>query len=183
MKKISLNVLAIFLFTFLVMNSSFNVLKKESYLTSIVLPNGSKTNTDKTPNSIKMYNSIEKYAKLYEIPLHIAYNIAYLETTYEGPFDWGYNQKRTSKCGALGPMQIMPSTAKFINHKTPNLTKLKTDIDFNVETSMKYLSHLYYIHKDWAIVCGAYNTGHSIINNYAKFCVENLDYQKNWVSF
>ena len=183
MKKLSLNVLAILLFIFLVCMSSFNLFKVDDNVTIITLPNGVKTNTERTPNSIKMYNSIEKYSKIYNIPLYIAYNIAYLETSYEGPFDWGYNQKRTSSCGALGPMQIMPLTAKMINGGPINPSKLKSDIEVNVETSMKLLSHLYETYKDWSIVCGAYNTGKPVINNYAKFCVENTDYQKNWVSY
>jgi hypothetical protein len=183
MKKISFNILAILMFSFVILNSSFNVIEEKSDLTTIILPNGIKTNTDKTPNSIKMYNSIQKYAKIYEIPLYIAYNIAFLETTYEGPFDWGYNQKRTSKCGALGPMQIMPLTAKSLNGKSVPNEKLKNDISLNVELSMKYLSILFKKYEDWYIVCGIYNTGKPIINNYSKFCVENTDYQKNWVSF
>ncbi len=184
MKKFNSNILTIVLFSTLIFLSSFNFTKsQDETLSQIILPNGIKNNTDKSPNSIKMYNSIEKFARLYNIPLHIAYNVAYLETTYEGPFDWNYNQKRVSKCGALGPMQIMPSTAKFINQKKINTTKLKTDIAFNVETSMKYLAYLHERHDDWAIVCGMYNTGHPVINKYAKFCVENKDYQTNWVSF
>ena len=33
----------------------------------------------------------------------------------------------------------------------------------------------------WKLVCGYYNTGRPIVNGYASFCVNNKNYQKNWV--
>ena len=63
------------------------------------------------PTCIQMYYYIEKYSKQYNIPRKYAYGIAYRETGYRGPFHWRYNHKLTSSAGALGPIQIMPSTA------------------------------------------------------------------------
>jgi hypothetical protein len=40
------------------------------------------------PTSMVMYENLEKYSKEYDIPKYIIYNIAFLETRYEGPFDW-----------------------------------------------------------------------------------------------
>ena len=99
--------------------------------------------TDNSPNCLKMYYFIEKYSDEYKIPKHIAYNIAYKETRYLGPFHWSYKHAQTSVVGALGPMQIMPSTSKFINKESVHLNKLKTDIEYNVRTSMKLLNHLH----------------------------------------
>ena len=45
--------------------------------------------------------------------------------------------------------------------------ELKNDIEFNVETSMKLLRHLHDKYGDWKIVFGCYNTGKSIVNQYA----------------
>lgn len=132
------------------------------------------------PSSILMYENLEKYSKEYKIPKHIIYNIAFLETRYEGPFDWGYNPERTSPVGAVGPMQVMPSTADYICHKKVSVKKLKTDIRFNIETSVKLLQILYKKYGNWEIVCGCYNTGRPMINDYARFCEKNKNYQKNW---
>ena len=73
----------------------------------------------KTPQLIKLnpaqrlYASIMTYAKQYDIPLHVAFNVARIETGYKGPFHDDYNHKQTSRAGALGPMQIMPQYASY----------------------------------------------------------------------
>jgi len=147
--------------------------KKEQLIVSGVM-------TEKS-NSLSMYDNLEKYSEMYEIPKYIFYNIAFLETTYRGPFDWSYNPSRTSCVGALGPMQVMPSTAKLIHKKPISNETLKNDIEFNIRTSAILLNKLYKKYKDWSIVCGCYNTGKPIVNGYARFCTSNKDYQKNWV--
>lgn len=120
------------------------------------------------PACLRMYYCIEKYSEKYNIPKQYAYGIAYMETKYRSPFQWGYNHKQVSSAGALGPMQIMLSTARGIWHNN-SITKQKllTDVEFNVETSMKYLSMLHKQHKNWKTVFGCYNTGQPIVNNYA----------------
>lgn len=138
---------------------------------------------DYKTSSVKMYESIEKYSTKYSIPKHIIYNIAFMETKYHGPFDWKYKHNLGSYAGALGPMQIMPSTAKLIHKKKVSKNKLKNDIDYNVKTSAILLKKLYRIYKDWGKVCGAYNTGKPIVNSYSKFCIENIKYWKNWYYF
>ena len=74
----------------------------------------------------------------------------------------------------------MPSTADYVCNKKVSVKKLKTDIRFNIETSVKLLQKLYKKYGDWGIVCGCYNTGRPMINDYARFCEKNKDYQKNW---
>lgn len=134
-----------------------------------------------TPTPMFMYEAIEKYSEQYEIPRYIAYNISFLETRYRGPFHWTYNPVQTSCAGALGPMQIMPGTAKLIQKRVVPKNVLKTDIMLNVEISMKLLRKLFNKYHDWSIVCGCYNTGHPLVNDYARFCVKNKNYQNNWV--
>lgn len=137
---------------------------------------------DNKPLSLDMYEKLEKYSDEYCIPKHIVYNVAFLETTYRGPFDFDYKHNRTSSVGAVGPMQIMPSTANLINGKKIPVKKLKNDLETNILTSVKLLKRLHDQYGDWAVVCGCYNTGKPIINSYARFCVNNEDYRKNWVS-
>jgi soluble lytic murein transglycosylase-like protein len=133
------------------------------------------------PASMVMYENLERCSKEYGIPKHIIYNIAFLETRYEGPFDWNYDPARTSCVGAIGPMQIMPSTANSVHKTVVSISELKTNISFNIETSAKVLQRLYKKYGDWATVCGCYNTGKPMINGYARFCESNKNYQKNWV--
>jgi soluble lytic murein transglycosylase-like protein len=134
-----------------------------------------------SPTPLKMYELIDHYSNIYKIPKHIAFNVAYLETRYKGPFDWKYKPGQTSFAGAVGPMQIMPSTANYIHKQSISKNKLKNNIELNIKTSMKLLNKLYDRYGDWKIVCGCYNTGRPIINGYASFCVNNINYQKNWV--
>jgi soluble lytic murein transglycosylase-like protein len=133
------------------------------------------------PVSLKMYEIIEELSSKYNIPKHIAYNVAYMETRYKGPFDWKYNPYLTSYAGAEGPMQIMPTTANGIHKSKIDIKTLRTDLRLNIETSMKLLRRLYDKYGNWSLVCGYYNTGRPIINNYALFCSNNSDYLKNWV--
>lgn len=128
-----------------------------------------------------MYETIEKYADQYNIPKHIIYNIAYLETKYKGPYDTLYKHNLGSSAGALGPMQVMPSTANLIHKKKVSKVILRNDIDFNVQTSAKLLSILWEKYQNWNKVCGAYNTGRPIVNKYAKFCTSNIVYWEKWV--
>ena len=131
--------------------------------------------TDTTPATIDtnadcllVYYAIEKYAEQYQVPKKYAYNIAYLETRYRGPFDWKYNAKKISSAGAVGPMQIMYSSAKYVwPGKKFTREQLTNDTQFNVETSMKILNLLHNKYKDWRIVFGYYNTGRPIVNQYA----------------
>jgi len=123
------------------------------------------TTTD--PPCLQMYYYIEQYADSFNIPKDYAYGIAYQETHYRGPFDWNYNHAQTSSAGAVGPMQVMPSTATLVNRATVTTAQLRTDIKYNVKTSMKLLRMLYDKYGDWKTVFGCYNTGRPCVNGYA----------------
>ena len=121
-----------------------------------------------SPPCLQMYYLIEKYAEKYKIPRNYAYGIAYCETRYRNPFQWSYYHKQTSFAGAVGPMQIMLPTARWVWHRRDISREfLKNDIDLNVETSMKYLHYLHNRYNNWKLVFGCYNTGRPMINQYA----------------
>jgi soluble lytic murein transglycosylase-like protein len=126
------------------------------------------------PPCVRMYDAINKWSSIYNIPKHYAYGIAYKETSYRGPFDWKYRHNRTSCVGAIGAMQIMPSTANFIWKQKISKDRLMNDIDFNVQSSMKYLRQLYNIYGDWKITFGYYNTGYPKVNQYALDVVNHV---------
>lgn len=121
-----------------------------------------------SPPCLQMHYAIEKYAEAYSIPINYAYGIAYCETRYSGPFDWKYKHSQESYAGAIGPMQIMPSTADLM-WKGENVSreKLMNDIEFNVQTSMKLMRKLHDRYNDWKMVFGCYNTGRPCVNDYA----------------
>jgi len=172
---------ALFSVSFIVVGTSWEVLTKSEDDVQELVEKGKMGGVPTSPTSLKMYELIEKYSTEYQIPKYVAYNVAFLETRYQGPFHWNYKPEQTSFAGAVGPMQIMPSTARFINKTTVSVSTLKNDIELNIETSMKLLNRLYEKYGDWAVVCGCYNTGRPIVNGYGKFCSSNVNYQKNWV--
>ena len=80
-------------------------------------------------------------------------------------------------------MKIMPKTANWITGKNITKKELLHNIDLNVKISMELLHKLSKQYKDWAVICGYYNTGYPKVNDYARFCVSHKDYQKNWVGY
>lgn len=155
--------LTIAIVTVLLVLSFLRIRKNQDPRTEML--NSEVTMTD--PPSIQMYYYIEKYSQEFDIPREYAYGIAHCETRYGGPFDWDYKHGQTSPVGAVGPMQVMPNTSKFINKESVTKEKLRTDIQYNVRTSMKLLRYLKNRYGNWKLVFGCYNTGRPMINQYA----------------
>ena len=130
-----------------------------------------------SPPCLQMYKHIKAYADTFDIPVRFAFGVARVETGYKGPFHWKYNPSQTSSAGAVGPMQIMLATARGVNKDNVSKETLKTDIEYNVRTSMKYLRKLYNKYQNWKIVFGAYNTGRPCINGYAE---KVYNHKLNW---
>ena len=133
--------------------------------------------------SLQMYESIEHWSDSFNIPKHIAYNVAYKETRYKGPFDFNYEHRLESHAGAVGPMQIITKWAHKFAGRRVSEKELKHNIDLNVMISMKMLHKWYTIYKDWTLATGAYNTGSPIRNEYVIYCSTNKDYTSKWVDF
>ena len=131
--------------------------------------------------SLQMYESIEHWSDSFNIPKHIAYNVAYLETHYQGPFHFHYNPYQKSYAGAVGPMQIITRWARPYVRRHINEKELKTNIDLNVKISMQMLHNWYSIHGDWTLACGAYNSGRPIRNDYAQYAASNKNYKNKWI--
>jgi hypothetical protein len=161
-----------------VLLTGWSVINRESELDTNTLKQASLKSD--SPVSLQTYYLIEKYSTLYEVPKHIAYNVAYLETRYKGPFDWNYNPFLTSSAGAVGAMQVMEKTAEYITKKNIRKSTLKNNLELNISTSLKLLQVLHKKYKDWSIACGCYNTGYPKVNDYATFCISNRNYTKNW---
>ena len=161
-KIITVATLIVIAFGILTLNKKCNSLNSDPYLRNV-----DTTEIVNSSPSIQMYFFIKKYADKYDIPDAYAFSLAYQETRYQGPLDLKYNHKQKSYAGALGPMQIMPGTANHIWGRNIPKGRLISDIDLNVETSMKLLRKLHDKYKDWKLVFGCYNTGRPCINDYA----------------
>jgi len=122
--------------------------------------------------SVQMYYYIKKYSDIYEIPTEYAFSLAYHESRYQGPYHFDYNHKLSSKSGALGPMQILPSTARAVYQKPISSQQLKSDIRLNILISMMLLRRLHNKYNDWMLAFGAYNTGRPIRNQYARNIIQ-----------
>ena len=123
--------------------------------------------------SVKMYFAVKKYSAKYKVPEKMAFSLAYQESRYQGPNHLSYVPEHISSTGALGPMQIMPGSARrFVPGKFSEY-RLLHDIEYNVETSMRIISFLKRKYGTWERAAGAYNTGQPIINGYSIFVTGN----------
>ena len=144
------------------------LVRTEEVIKDVVNTGQTKKISSVDPPSMQLYYRIEQYADTFSIPKKYAYGIANAETGYKGPFHFKYNPHQTSSAGAVGPMQVMPSTARHLNKDQCTVDQLKNDIEYNVYTSMKLLRKLYDKYGDWKTVFGCYNTGRPCINGYAE---------------
>ena len=123
---------------------------------------------------LQVYFYLDKYSKEFGVPMNIAMGVAYQETRYQGPFHWNYIHNISSQSGAVGPMQIMPSSATSFNGgKRVSSRELRNDIELNVRISMKMLSYLKRRYGSWGLALGAYNTGKPCYNSYASRIISN----------
>ena len=172
LKIITLSSLLLIAFISLYVNSPIKIFKQSKHAAV------SDCEINSSP-SIQMFFYIKKYAAQFKIPEAYAFSLAYQETRYQGPLDLKYNHMQTSSAGAIGPMQIMPSTAKLVLGKSIPNAHLMNNIKLNVFISMKLIRMLYTQYKNWGLVFGAYNTGRPCINQYAR---NILNKQYYWIN-
>ena len=108
----------------------------------------------------KYYNYVNEYASVYNLDKNLIFAVIKTESNFD--------EKAVSKSGAIGLMQIMPSTAEFIakklnreNFKTDDLYSPKTNIEFGVF----YLKYLLNKFDDLEALC-AYNAGETVVLNW-----------------
>ncbi len=130
--------------------------------------------------SVQTFMSIEKYSEQYNIPKHILHNIAFRETTYQGPFDWEYKFNRESSYGAVGPMQVTLIAAKDVYGHSVNKTKLRNNIEFNIKTSAAYLNKLHRRFGDWEKVV-SYYSAYPKEADYVVYVLNHKNYKSKWL--
>lgn len=125
-------------------------------------------NIDKDlPPSLRVYYYINYYSDSLEIPINYMYGIANVESNWKGPFDFTYKANLRSRAGALGPMQIMPSTANTVTGKIVSKKELQNNIQLNIKISALLVKKLFDKYNNWKLVFGAYNTGSPTVNKYS----------------
>lgn len=103
---------------------------------------------------------VEKYSKMYKVPESVCYSVIKCESSFDSA--------AVSSSGAVGLMQIMPTTFEYLctlvgeKHETGLLYDPETNIRFGIF----YLSVLYERFGAWETVFAAYNCGPSKVGGW-----------------
>ncbi len=106
---------------------------------------------------------IEKYAAEYEIPTELLAAVILTES--------GFDHTAKSRAGAVGLMQLLPSTAEEIcgRMKLEYTEQLLTDPESSIKIGAYYLRYLYNnTGKNWDTACAAYNAGIGNVKKWQK---------------
>ena len=98
----------------------------------------------------KNFSLIENILKRHEIPTELKY-LAVIESAL--------NNKAVSPVGAMGPWQLMESTARLMGLTVNGKRDDRTDWFKSTNAAAKYLSWLHDQLNDWLLVVAAYNCG------------------------
>ncbi len=117
------------------------------------LVNTAKSNSINSKNE-EIYSLVEELAKKYNISTDLIHAVIKAESNY--------NVNALSPKGAMGLMQLMPSTAIELGVKNP------WDIKENLEGGIKYLSSLLMKYKgDLKLALAAYNAGPANVDSFS----------------
>lgn len=96
---------------------------------------------------------VEKYSAEYRVPLNICYAVIRTESRFDST--------AVSSAGAIGLMQIMPSTFADLSARTGDNyeTGMLYDPETNIRYGIYYLSMLYDRYGVWDTAIAAYNCG------------------------
>ena len=105
----------------------------------------------------------------------------------QGIAESGLNPKARSKSGAVGIMQILPSTFEYMRKKNPSLISLE-DPKWNIAAGIYYDRYLYDKWKDEPLdpgerlyfAFGAYNAGHSRVRRAYNKVLKKLGKVERW---
>jgi membrane-bound lytic murein transglycosylase D len=102
---------------------------------------------DKSKNSLRI---IENILLQNDLPIQLKY-LAVIES--------GLKKTAVSKVGAVGPWQLMPTTARELGLKVSGKYDERKHLYKSTKAAAKYLKSLYAIYGDWLLVIAAYNSG------------------------
>lgn len=106
------------------------------------------------PGSSKneVLNLIDKYSDKFNIDKNLVKAVVQVES--------GFNSKAKSPVGAVGLMQLMPSTAKGLGVRNP------FDAEQNIAGGTKYLKNLINKYDSVKLGLAAYNAGSGAVDKY-----------------
>ena len=102
---------------------------------------------------------VTRYAEQYDVPIQLVYAVIDTES--------GFRADATSSAGAIGLMQLMPTTFEWLTEYQlkENLPARKiSDPEINVRYGVFYLRWLYDRYGHWPEACAAYNAGHGNVD-------------------
>lgn len=109
----------------------------------------------------KYYEQVAAMSSEYDVPEAIIYAVIKIESDF--------NENAVSSAGAIGLMQIMPSTFEWLTNDVlkENLTKdFLNDPNVNIKYGVAMLSRLYKYYGNWKTVLAAYNAGMGNVNKW-----------------
>lgn len=121
----------------------------------------------KSSYPLSYYDDIEKYSDEYGVDKELIYGIIKTESNFR--------ESAISPAGAIGLMQIMPSTLEWLvtYYTDDDLEKLDLyDVETNIKYGTLYLSILLNRYKSKSAVICAYNAGIGNVDNW----LENSNY-------
>ncbi|WP_350344389.1 lytic transglycosylase domain-containing protein [Proteinivorax tanatarense] len=108
------------------------------------------------------YNElVYEYSEKYDLDPYLIFSIIRIESRY--------NEDAVSRRGALGLMQLMPDTAKWIGEKQDIEINNNEDIlnpETNIALGSWYLKHLIDYYDDKTIAIAAYNAGRGNVSRW-----------------
>ena len=118
---------------------------------------------DKTIYPINYTELIEQYGGKYGIPCELLAAVINAES--------GFDENAVSGAGAIGLMQLMPSTAEEIAGRlgVEYDSTMLTDPETNIAYGSFYLNYLYRnLGENWETACAAYNAGIGKVSGWLK---------------
>jgi len=117
---------------------------------------GARTSAERILGRSFLYFPImDHYLKQYDLPLDLK-ALSIVESHL--------NPKAISPMGAAGLWQFIPSTARMYGLKIDSYVDERLDPHKATEAAVRYLSDLYDMYGDWALVAAAYNCGPGRLN-------------------
>ena len=112
---------------------------------------------------------VERYATLYDLSPHLVYAVIKAES--------GFDPNVLSPAGAVGLMQIMPSTFLWLTDLTGEVihSDQLTDPEVNIRYGCYFLRYLLDIYEDQTLALATYNAG---MGNVAKW-LASPEYSEN----
>ncbi len=104
---------------------------------------------------------IKQYAEQYDVDAELILAVCRVESNFD--------EEAVSAVGAVGLMQIMPLTARWLCEEKLDLKyeeEMLKNCDYNLKLGSYYLSYLISVFKDESWAVAAYNAGEGIVRNW-----------------